>query len=87
MTSANTTNENNQIIADDGSILNVEEEINKEDHEYVIEGLRYWLNNKPKKAESFFKSESDSTAILAGYAFVLCMVIILCKFYFNEQLK
>lgn len=46
----------------------------KEDYEYVIDGLSQWLNNKPNESETFFKSKSDSTTILVGYAFVLCMV-------------
>lgn len=46
----------------------------REDYEYVIDGLSQWLNNKPKESETFFKSKSDSTTILVGYAFVLCMV-------------
>lgn len=46
----------------------------REDYEYVIDGLSQWLNNKPKESEAFFKSKSDSTTILVGYAFVLCMV-------------
>lgn len=46
----------------------------KEDYEYVIDGLSQWLNNKPKESETFFKLKSDSTTILVGYAFVLCMV-------------
>lgn len=45
-----------------------------EDYELVIEGISQWLNNEPKKSEEFFKSNSDRTPILAGYAFVLCMV-------------
>lgn len=51
----------------------------REDYEYVIDGLSQWLNNKPKESETFFKSKSDSTTILVGYAFVLCMVNIYCK--------
>lgn len=46
----------------------------KEDYKYVIDGLSQWLNNKPKESETFFKLKSDSTTILVGYAFVLCMV-------------
>lgn len=46
----------------------------KEDYEYVNDGISQWLNNKPKESETFFKSKSDSTTILVGYAFVLCMV-------------
>lgn len=48
----------------------------REDNEYVIDGLSQWLNNKPKESETFFRSKSDSTTILVGYAFVLCMVNI-----------
>lgn len=47
---------------------------NLNDHEYVIKGLNYWLNNKPKESEFFFKRRSDRTSVLAGYSFVLCMV-------------
>lgn len=47
-----------------------------EDYELVIDGIGQWLNNEPKKSEEFFKSNSDRTPILAGYAFVLCMVNI-----------
>lgn len=46
------------------------------DHEYVIEGLNYWLNNNPAKSEEFFQLRSDRTTILAGYAFVQCMVCV-----------
>lgn len=46
----------------------------REDYEHVIDGLSQWLNNKPKESETFFKSKSDSTSIMVGYAFVLCMV-------------
>lgn len=44
------------------------------EHEYVIEGINYWLNNDPEKSEQFFKLNSDRTTVLAGYAFVQCMV-------------
>lgn len=46
------------------------------DHEYVIEGFNYYLNNNPEKSEHFFKIKSDRTTILAGYAFVQCMVCL-----------
>lgn len=57
----------------------------REDYEYVIEGLSQWLNNKPKESETFFKSKTDSTTILVGYAFVLCMVNIMVVYYGVRQ--
>lgn len=46
------------------------------DREYINKGLNFWLNNKPKESEIFFKNRKDRTSVLAGYSFVLCMVSI-----------
>lgn len=43
-------------------------------NEYAVEGLRYWLNNKPEQSEQHFRARISDTPILAGYAFILCMV-------------
>lgn len=43
-------------------------------NEYACEGLRLWLNNKPQQAEAHFRARINDTPILAGYAFILCMV-------------
>lgn len=43
-------------------------------NEYVIQGLRYWLNSKPDRAEQHFRLRLHETPVLAGYGFILCMV-------------
>lgn len=48
---------------------------NLSDREYINKGLNFWLNNEPKEAEFFFFKRRDRTSVLAGYSFVLCMVL------------
>lgn len=55
---------------------------NLSDREYINKGLNFWLNNKPKESEIFFKRRSDRTSVLAGYSFILCMVLKF-KFIWN----
>lgn len=66
------TNENEPNNEEINSMEIVTDE--REDYELVIDGLSKWLNNKPSESEEFFKANSDRTSVLAGYAFVLCMV-------------
>jgi len=56
------------------------------DNIYAKEGIAMWLNNKPKEAEEFFKKRMNSTQVLAGYAFTLCLVILLKILLFKEKL-
>lgn len=62
----------NQILS---SVSELADECELSDREYVMKGFAFWLNNKPKQSEAFFKLKSDRTTILAGYAFILCMVM------------
>lgn len=48
---------------------------NLSDREYIKKGFNYWLNNNPKEAEIFFERRKNRTPVLAGYSFVLCMVL------------
>lgn len=59
---------------DSDSVINknVNDLIN--DSQYTLDGLRLWLNNKPKQSQEHFKLKIDSTPIFAGYTFTLCMV-------------
>lgn len=52
------------------------------DSKYTVEGLRLWLNNKPKQSQEHFKLKIDSTPVFAGYTFILCMVSILVFFIY-----
>lgn len=45
------------------------------DRDFVKKGFNFWINNQPKESELFFKRRSDRTTVLAGYTFILCMVL------------
>lgn len=49
----------------------------KEDWEYAKEGLNFWLNNDPQKAEEFLKTRIDSIQVFTSYTFISCIVSIL----------
>lgn len=73
-----TTSPNNKINAIKKVFqINDDIDVNKDiqsDSQYTVEGLRLWLNNKPKQSQEHFKIKIDSTPVFAGYTFILCMV-------------
>lgn len=62
------------LFDSDSSVINKNVNDLLSDSQYTLDGLRLWLNNKPKQSQEHFKLKIDSTPIFAGYTFILCMV-------------